>query len=80
MNCNDGWGRLLVVLAGPPRQVWSRLPYGQSEARAAPHFNDHAKRHRQRTAKRFWLTPADILDHAESVWGDRGRLERLAGR
>ena len=70
----------MVVLEGPPKQVWSLLPYGQSEDPASPHFNDQAKLHSQRTAKRFWLTPADILDHAESVWGDRGRLERLAGR
>jgi acyl-homoserine-lactone acylase len=80
MNCNDGWGPLLVVLAGPPRQVWSRLPYGQSEDRAAPHFNDQAKLHSQRTAKRFSVSATEILDHVERVWGDRGRMERLAGR
>jgi acyl-homoserine lactone acylase PvdQ len=80
IDCNDGWGHLMVVLEGPPKQVWSLLPYGQSEDPASPHFNDQAKLHSQRTAKRFWLTPADILDHTESVWGDRGRLERLAGR
>jgi acyl-homoserine lactone acylase PvdQ len=80
IDCNDGWGHLMVVLEGPPKQVWSLLPYGQSEDPASPHFNDQAKLHSQRTAKRFWLTPGDILDHTESVWGDRGRLERLAGR
>jgi hypothetical protein len=80
MNCNDGWGRLLVVLAGPPRQVWSRLPYGQSEDRVAPHFNAQAKRHRQRTAKRFSASATEILDLVDRVWGDRGHLERLAGR
>ncbi len=78
--CNDGWGHLLVVMEGQPKQVWSLLPYGESEDTRSPHFNDQAKLHSQRTAKRFWLTPAEILAHTESVWGDRTHLERLAGR
>ena len=80
MFCNDGWGHLLVVMEGRPKQVWSLLPYGQSEHPSSPHFNDQAKLHSQRMAKRFWLSAAEILEHTESVWGDRTRLERLAGR
>ena len=80
MYCNDGWGHLLVVMEGPRKQVWSLLPYGQSEHPSSPHFNDQAKLHSQRMAKRLWLSAAEILEHTESVWGDRTRLERLAGR
>ena len=80
IHCNDGWGHLMVVMEGPPKQVWSLLPYGQSEHPDSPHFNDQARLHSQRQAKRFWVTPAEILAHTESVSGERGRLERLAGR
>ncbi|HZT32337.1 MAG TPA: penicillin acylase family protein [Bryobacteraceae bacterium] len=74
--CNDGWGHLLIVMEGVPKQVWSLLPYGESQHPSSPHFNDQAKLHSRREAKPFWFTPADILAHTESVWGDRNRLTR----
>jgi acyl-homoserine lactone acylase PvdQ len=77
MYCNDGWGHLLIVMEGSPKQVWSLLPYGESQHPSSPHYNDQAKLHSQRRAKQFWLTPADILQHTESVWGDRDRIERI---
>jgi acyl-homoserine lactone acylase PvdQ len=77
MYCNDGWGHLLIVMEGSPKQVWSLLPYGESQHPSSPHFNDQAKLHSQRQAKQFWLAPADILAHTESVWGDRDRIKRL---
>ena len=75
--CRDGWGHLLIVMEGSPKEVWSLLPYGESQHANSPHFNDQAKLHSQRQAKRFWLTPKEILDHTEAVWGDRDRLKRL---
>jgi acyl-homoserine lactone acylase PvdQ len=63
-------------MEGDPKQIWSLLPYGQSEHASSPHFNDQAKLHSERKVKRFWFTPTEILDHAQSVWGDKGRLRR----
>jgi acyl-homoserine lactone acylase PvdQ len=77
LHCDDGWGHLLVVMEGEPKQIWSLLPYGQSEHATSPHYNDHAKLHSQRQAKRFWFTPAEILEHAESVRGDRNRIKSM---
>ncbi|MFN7993466.1 MAG: penicillin acylase family protein [Bryobacteraceae bacterium] len=77
MNCRDGWGHLLIVMEGSPKEVWSLLPYGESQHAGSPHFNDQAKLHSRREAKRLWLTPNEILDHTEAVWGDRDRLKRL---
>ena len=77
MYCNDGWGHLLIVMEGSPKQVWSLLPYGESQHPSSPHYNDQAQLHSQRQAKQFWLTPADILGHTESVWGDRDRIKRI---
>ncbi|MGE5646985.1 MAG: penicillin acylase family protein [Acidobacteriota bacterium] len=76
IHSNDGWGHLLIVMEGDPKQVWSLLPYGQSEHADSKHYNDQARLHSQRKVKRFWLTPAEILDHTESVWGDKSRLKR----
>ncbi len=76
IHSNDGWGHLMIVMEGQPKQVWSLLPYGQSEHASSPHYNDQAKLHSQRKVKRFWLTPEEILDHTESVWGDKDRLRR----
>ncbi len=78
--CNDGWGHLLVVMEGEPKEVWSLLPYGESESPSSPHYNDHARLHSRRQAKRFWFAPAEILAHTESVWGDGERLQRRSGR
>jgi acyl-homoserine lactone acylase PvdQ len=75
IHCNDGWGHLLIVMEGEPKQVWSLLPYGQSEHPGSPHYNDQAMLHSKRQVKRFWLTPAEILEHAESVRGDRKRIQ-----
>jgi acyl-homoserine-lactone acylase len=46
------------------------LPYGESEHPTSPHYNDLAKLHSRRPAKRFWFTPAEIVPHTESVWGE----------
>lgn len=77
MHCNDGWGHLLIVIEGSPKQVWSLLPYGESQHPSSPHYNDQAKLHSRREVKQFWFTPADILAHTESVWGDGDRLRRI---
>jgi acyl-homoserine-lactone acylase len=77
MYCNDGWGDLLIVVEGDPKEIWSLLPYGESEHPSSPHYNDMARLHSQRQAKRFWFTPTEILAHTESVWGDRNRIKTL---
>jgi acyl-homoserine lactone acylase PvdQ len=79
MSCNDGWGHFMAVVEadpdnGTPKQVWSLLPYGESEHPSSPHYNDLAKLHSQHRMKRFWLTPAEISANAESVWGDKDRI------
>jgi penicillin amidase len=74
---NDGWGHLMIVAEGNPKQVWSLLPYGESEDPASPHFNDQAKLHSAKQTKRFWFTPEEILAHTESVHGARGRIQGL---
>jgi acyl-homoserine lactone acylase PvdQ len=76
IHSNDGWGHLLVVMEGEPKQIWSLLPYGQSENPSSPHYNDQAKLHSRREVKRFWFTADEILRHATAVWGRRDRLER----
>lgn len=80
--CNDGWGHFMVVVEadpqnGNPKQVWSLLPYGESENPASPHFNDLAKLHSKQRLKPFWLTPGEILDNTEAIWGDKQRLSRI---
>jgi acyl-homoserine-lactone acylase len=77
IHCNDGWGHLLVVIESDPKQIWTLLPYGQSEDKSSPHYNDQAKLHSERKVKRFWFTPEDIFKHSESVWGDRNRIKVL---
>jgi acyl-homoserine lactone acylase PvdQ len=74
IHCNDGWGHLMIVMEGNPKQIWSLLPYGESQDPSSPHYNDQAKLHSQRKVKRFWFTPEEILHHKESVWGNRDRL------
>jgi acyl-homoserine lactone acylase PvdQ len=74
---NDGWGHILMVVESEPKQIWSLLPYGESEDPRSPHYNDLAKLHSKRMVKRFWFTPDDIRAHAESVWGDKRRIDRL---
>ncbi len=77
IHCDDGWGHLLIVMEGNPKQAWSLLPYGESQQPSSPHYNDMAKLHSQRRTKQFWFSPGDILAHTESVWGDRNRLKAL---
>jgi acyl-homoserine lactone acylase PvdQ len=76
IHCDDGWGHLMIVVEGSPKEIWSLLPFGESEDTASPHFNDQAKLHSQGQIKRFWFTPQDILDHAESVWGKKDRIRQ----
>ena len=64
-------------MEGQPKEVWSLLPYGQSEDPRSPHYNDQAKMHSQSEIKRFWLTREEILSHSESVWGNRERINLL---
>jgi acyl-homoserine lactone acylase PvdQ len=73
---NDGWGHLMIVMEGEPKEIWSLLPYGESEDPSSPHYNDQTKLHSRREIKQFWFSPQQIRDHTESVWGDRGRLGR----
>jgi acyl-homoserine-lactone acylase len=73
---NDGWGHLMIVMEGEPKEIWSLLPYGESEDPSSPHYNDQARLHSRREIKRFWFSPQEIKDHSESVWGDPRRLGR----
>jgi len=75
--CNDGWAHLMLVIEGEPKQIWSLLPYGESEQSSSAHYNDQAKLHSARKVKRFWFTPSEILEHTESVWGDKDRIKLL---
>jgi acyl-homoserine lactone acylase PvdQ len=77
IHCNDGWGHLLVVEESRPKRVWSLLPFGESEDPASSHYNDMTKLHSQGRMKSFWFTPDEILQHTESVWGNKGRLDSL---
>jgi len=77
IHSNDGWGHLMVVMEGEPKQIWSLLPYGQSEDPNSPHYNDQARLHSRRQLKRFWFTPEEILRHTTRVWGNRDRLRKL---
>jgi acyl-homoserine-lactone acylase len=74
---NDGWGHLMVVVEGNPKQIWSLLPYGESEDPTSPHYNDQAKLHSQKLTKRFWFSADEILAHTESVHGSRARIQPL---
>jgi acyl-homoserine-lactone acylase len=76
IHSNDGWGHLMVVLESNPKQIWTLLPYGQSEDPSSPHYNDQAKLHSQRKLKRFWFMPEEVLQNAKPVWGDPQRLKR----
>lgn len=74
---NNGWGHMMVAVESDPKEVWSLLPYGESEDPKSPHYNDMAKLHSQRKMKRFWFTPEDIWSHTESVWGNKNRISKL---
>jgi acyl-homoserine lactone acylase PvdQ len=74
---NDGWGHMMVVMEGTPKEIWSLLPYGESEHTSSLHYNDQAKLHSQRQLKRFWFSPAEIRAHTESVRGSPNRISSL---
>ncbi len=76
--CDGSWGHMMIVMEGAPKQIWSLLPFGESEHVNSVHYNDQAILHSQRKVKPFWSTPADILANTESVWGDSNRM-RQAG-
>ena len=76
VSCNDGWGHIMIVQESQPKQVWSLLPYGESDDPHSKHYADLARLHSSERLKRFWITPAEILANTESVWGDPKRLER----
>jgi acyl-homoserine lactone acylase PvdQ len=80
--CNDGWGHLMIVAEadadqGKPKQIWSLLPYGESEHKDSTHYNDLAKLHSEHGVKPFPFSADDILAHTESVHGERGRIRRM---
>ncbi len=83
--CNDGWGHFMVVMesdpdGNKPKEVWSLLPYGESEHPQSPHYNDLAKLHSEHRLKPFWLSPEDIVAHTESVHGDKNRIHRMGSK
>jgi len=75
---SDGWGHLMLVIEGAPKEIWSLLPFGESEAASSKHYSDQARLHSQQQMKQFWFTPEQILDHVESVQGDPNRMRRWA--
>lgn len=68
---------MLIVAEGSLQEIWSLLPYGELEHPTSPHYNDLAKLHSRRQAKCFWFTPAEIVAHTESAWGDPNRIHAL---
>ena len=78
IHCNDGWGHLMIVQEATAKQIWTLLPYGQSQHASSPHFGDQARMHSDQKPKKFWFYPKDIAAHTESVWGDPQRLKRMS--
>lgn len=83
--CNDGWGHLMIVVEPDaehtkPKQIWSLLPFGESEHKDSPHYNDLAKLHSQHGVKPFWFGAEEILAHTESVHGDKNRIQRMSAK
>jgi acyl-homoserine lactone acylase PvdQ len=84
--CNDAWGHMMIVVEPDvertnPKQIWSLLPYGESEHTDSPHYNDLAKLHSEHRVKPFWFSPEEILAHTESVHGQKNRIQNMkAGR
>ncbi len=80
--CDNAWGHLMIVVEpdakrGEPKQIWSLLPYGESEHTDTPHYNDMAKLHSRHQVKPFWFSPQEILAHTESVRGNKSRIQRM---
>ncbi len=65
IHCNDGWGHLMIVVETEPKQIWTLLPYGESQDPSSPHYNDQAKRHSNQEPKRFWFSKADVLANTD---------------
>lgn len=79
IHCNDGWGHLMIVEEGNPKQTWTLLPYGESQHATSPHYGDQARMHSDQKPKKFWFAASEVLAHTESVWGDSKRLQNLTG-
>jgi acyl-homoserine lactone acylase PvdQ len=77
IHCNDGWGHLMIVREGKEKEIWTLLPYGESQHPQSPHYGDQARMHSEQQPKKFWFTSAEILSHTESVWGNPDRLKHL---
>jgi len=77
IQCNDGWGHLMIAVEGNPKQIWTLLPYGESQHPLSPHYNDQARLHSRQQVKRFPFTPVEIIANTESVWGDRTRINSV---
>jgi acyl-homoserine-lactone acylase len=78
LYCNEGWGNIMVVVEGDPKQVWTLLPYGESDDSRSSHYADEAQLHSRGQLKRLWITPEEILANTEAVWGDPRRLARVS--
>jgi acyl-homoserine lactone acylase PvdQ len=83
--CNDGWGHMMIVVEPDvertkPKQIWSLLPYGESEHEESPHYNDLAKLHSQHGVKPFWFSAEEILLHTESIRGNKNRIQHMRAR
>jgi acyl-homoserine lactone acylase PvdQ len=80
--CNNAWGHMMIVVEADegrskPKQIWSLLPYGESEHPDSPHYNDLAKLHSRHQVKPFWFDLHEILAHTESVRGQKERIQRM---
>lgn len=83
--CNDAWGHMMIVVESDaertkPKQIWSLLPYGESEHSDSPHYNDLAQVHSRHQVKPFWFSPHEILAHTESVHGPKNRIQHMRER
>jgi acyl-homoserine-lactone acylase len=74
---NNGWGYIMMAVEGQRKEIWTLLPYGESENPFSRHFNDQTGLHSRRELKQFWFSPQQIRSHCESVWGNPKRLARL---
>ena len=57
IHCNDGWGHLMIVVEAEPKQIWTLLPYGESQHPSSPHYGDQARMHSNQQPKKFWFYP-----------------------
>jgi acyl-homoserine lactone acylase PvdQ len=83
--CDGAWGHMMIVVEADaehtkPKEIWTLLPFGESEHRNSPHYNDLAKLHSRHMVKPFWFSPEQILAHSESVRGHKNRIRRMCAR